>query len=288
MATDDSAPPAPPTPSLGIKKKNIALILLVLAAAWAFAFNTGSIWVLSIVGVLTLILLGIVIWAWRMLRKHKGLANLLQGAAGSAEGRKEALDKLSSGKDANSPVNLFARAQLMAADDGKGALRLIESIDLKAYPPELQDDVSLLKMQLYLADGRTADARKSADFINLDHPQRKQQRPIAASLVAEAWARTGKPKEALALIETIEPPAGKDGEAISLQLKVASIFARFASNQRGVARNELAALAKVDSNQLGRFILPQFRVHPELQQLARQALGATPQARPKMQQGRRR
>lgn len=284
MSTD--APPAPAQP--GFKKKNLILIAVAVVAAWAFAIQTGSIWVMGVVGVLTLALLGVVVWALRMLRKHKGLANLLQGAATSAEGRKEALEKLAAGKDADSPVNLFARAQLMAADDPKAALDLIESRELKGFPPEIQDDVALLKLQLYLSSGRTAEARKNADFINLDHPQRKPQRPIAASLVAEAWARTGKPKEALSLLDTIAVPDGKDADGIAKQMKVASIFARFAGGQRGVARNELAALAKEDANQLGRFILPQFKVHPELQQLARQALGATPAARPKMQQGRRR
>ena len=140
------------------------------------------------------------------------------------------------------------------------------------------NDVALLKTQLYLGLGRTADARKTADTMNLDNPDRKEIRPMAASIVAEAWARTGKPKEALALLDTIEPPK-KDSQQIGMQVRVARIFARFAANQRGPARSELQALADEDVNHLGRFLMPQFRVHPELQKLARRVLEQHPQAR---------
>jgi hypothetical protein len=114
--------------------------------------------------------------------------------------------------------------------------------------------------------------------MNLDNPQRKEVRALAASIVAEAWARAGKPKEALALLETIELPK-KDAEQIGLQIRVARIFGRFAANQRGPARSELAALADEDPNQLARFVLPQFRVHPELQKLARSVFEQHPSAR---------
>jgi hypothetical protein len=114
--------------------------------------------------------------------------------------------------------------------------------------------------------------------MNLENPQRKEVRPLAASIVAEAWARAGKPKEALALLDTIELPK-KDGEQIGLQVRVARVFAKFAANQRGPARAELAALADEDPNQLGRFVMPQFRVHPELQKLARSVFEQHPSAR---------
>jgi ferredoxin len=70
----------------------------------------------------------------------------------------------------------------------------------------MQDDVALLKTQLLLSFGRTADARKCADSMNLDNPARKEVRALAASIVAEAWARTGKSKDALALLDSIEVP----------------------------------------------------------------------------------
>jgi hypothetical protein len=251
---------------------------ITVAIAWAFAINTGNRYVYAVVGVLTAVLIGVLIWAMRTIRKHRDTVSLLQGSIASPEARREALAKLSSGKDANTPTNVFARAQLMAGDEPQAALDLLASIELKNYPPAMQDDVSLLRTQLHLRLGRTNDARKAADLMNLDNPQRKEIRSLAASIVAEAWARTGKPKEALALLETIELPK-KDAEQIALQIKVARIFARFAANQRGPARAELVALADEDLNQLGRFIQPQFRVHPELQKLARAVIEGHPAAR---------
>jgi hypothetical protein len=274
----DAAPQPPQAPVTGIPRKTWLWIGGITIAVWAFAINTGSTVMLIVVGALTLLLVGVLLYALRTIRKHRSTVSLLQGAIASPEARKEALAKLSEGKDAGTPTNVFARAQLMAQDEPQAALKLLESVELKNYHPSMQDDVSLLQTQLYLRLGRTGDARRAADQMNLDNPQRKEIRPLAASIVAEAWARAGKPKEALALLETIELPK-KDAEQIALQVRVARIFARFAANQRGPARTELAALAQEDPNQLGRFVLPQFRVHPELQKLARSVFEQHPAAR---------
>jgi hypothetical protein len=273
-ATD--APPAPP--QVGIPRKTLYWIGGITAAIWAFAISTGSTVFMIIVGILTALLAFVLIRAYLFINKQKKVVGLLQGATASPEARRDALSKLEAGKDAGSPTNVFARAQLTASDDPKAALDLISTIALKDYPPAMQDDVSLLKTQLFLGMGRTADARKSADTINLDNPERKQARPLAASIIAEAWARTGKPKEALALMESIELPQ-KDGDQIAMQIRVARVFARFAANQRKQAETELVSLADDDINQIGRFLDPRFRVHPELQKLARRVLERNPQAR---------
>lgn len=275
-ATESTEPPAPP--QVGIPRKTLYWIGGITAVIWAFAISTGSTVFMIIVGALTALLAFVLIRAFLFINKQKKVVGLLQGATGSPEARRDALAKLEAGKDANAPVNVFARAQLMAADDPKAALEVINKIALKDYPPAMQDDVSLLKTQLYLGLGRTADARKSADTINLDNPERKQARALTASIVAEAWARTGKPKEALSLMESIEIPA-KDGEQIAMQMRVAKVFARFAANQRKQAETELVSLADDDINQMGRFLDPRFRVHPELQKLARRVLERNPQAR---------
>ena len=273
---DADAPPAPP--QIGFPKKTLFWIAGVTVALWAFAIMTGSMIFMIILGVLTAVLAFVLFRAFAFIRKQRGVVDILQNAQQSPEARKDALAKLESGKDANSPTNVFARAQLMAADDPKAALQVLDKVGLKEYPPGMQDDVSLLRTQLFLGMGRTADARKAADTINLDNPERKAARPLAASIVAEAWARTGKPKEALALLDSMELPA-KDKEQIAIQAKVARVFARFAANQRSMARNELTALADEDINYLGRFLDPRFRVHPELQKLARQVLETNPSAR---------
>lgn len=276
-ADADAGPPAVPDVMAGMKKRLI-IIGVITALVWAFAINTGSTVFLIIVGVLTALLLAVLLWAWGQIRKQKRMMGLLQGATTSKEARADALAKLSSDKDAKNPTTLFARAQLLAADDPKAALALLEPVELKQFPAQMQDDVSLLKVQLYLGNGRTQDARKAADTMNLDNPSRKEARPLAASIVAEAWARTGKPKEALALLDSIEYPK-KDREQIEMQAKVARVFARFAANQRQAAKKEMSELADIDINLLGRFVAPQFRVHPELQKLARQVFQNHPASR---------
>jgi hypothetical protein len=262
----------------GISKKRIIIIVAITAAAWAFAISTGSLVVQIIVGVLTVALIAILLLSFRMMRKQKRVVDLLQGSTASPEARKSALAKLGEGKDAGSPTNVFARAQLQAQDDPEAALRLLDTVELKQYPPTMQDDVSLLRVQLCLGLGRTQEARKSADLINLDNPSRAQMKAMGSAIVAEAWARTGKSKDALALIENIEYPK-ENREQIETQVRIARIFARFASNQRGAARNELNALANDNPDYLGRFILPQFKVHPELQKLARSVLQSHPSSR---------
>src|ERR1700712_823513 len=144
---------------------------IVVAAVWAFTIYTGSTVLLIIVSVLTAVLIGVLWWALRTIKKHRSTISLLQGATAPPEARQAALAKLSDGKDANSPTNVFARAQLLAADDPQAALKLLGSIELRNYHPSMQDDVSLLQTQLYLRMGRTADARKTADVMNLDNPQ---------------------------------------------------------------------------------------------------------------------
>lgn len=277
-----------PTPQqqIGFPKKTLYWIGGITAAIWAFAISTGSTIFMIVIGVLTLLLAFILLRAFLFIKKQKNVVGLLQGAATSPEKRKEALEKLQQAKDPNDPTNVFARSQLMAAEDPQGAIKLIEKVPLQKFPPAMQDDVALLKTQLYLSLGRTADARKNADTINLDNPERKQARPLAGSIVAEAWARTGKPKEALALLDSIELPK-KDGEQIAIQMQVARVFAKFAANQRKQAETELVALSDQDVNLLGRFLDPRFRVHPELQKLARRVLERNPAARRKIQVQRR-
>ena len=262
----------------GIKKKTLITIAVVTLAVWAFAVQTGSTILMIVVAVLTALLLGVVGWAFLQLRKQRGLIGLLRGAADSPEARREALAKLDAQKDAGEPVNVFARAQLLAADDPKAALKLLETVPMSKFHAAMQDDVSLLLAQLYLGVGRTQDARKAADTINVDNPERKEVRAMAAAIISEAWARTGKPKEALALLDTIELPK-KDAAQLATQIRVVRVFAKFAANQRGPARTELQQLADEDVNNLGRFLMPQFRVHPELQKLARAVLEQHPQAR---------
>jgi hypothetical protein len=272
------APEATAAPAGGFKKKNLITIAVVTVLVWAFAIQTGSVVLMSIVGVLTVVLIGVLIWVFRLLRKQRNLTSLLQGAVTSPEARREAIAKLAEGKDAGDVVNVFARAQLIAADDPAAALKMLEAIDPKKVAAQMQDDVAILQSQLYLHFGRPRDARPLADRINVDNPQRKDARTMIVGIVAEAWGRTGKHDQALALLETVDIDREKNVQQ-KVALMSARVFARFAAGKRVTAREDLNALAAIDVNHLGRFVMPQFKVHPELQKLARTVVEKNPAAR---------
>ncbi|MBL4634592.1 MAG: hypothetical protein JKY56_12005 [Kofleriaceae bacterium] len=265
----EQSQPASPTVDTGFKKKNIIVVGLVFAGLWTLAIASGSIIFMSVAGVLTLLAAGFGFWAWRMIRRHKKLAGVLQGAGDSPEARRKALAKLEADKNSGDLTNVIARAQLMASDEPAKALALLEPIDLKTVPAGTQDDFALLKSQLLLNFGRAKQARPLADMINVDNPQRKEVRPFMVAIVGETWARTGSAKEANTLLDTIKPAdiVGSDAAPILL---MARVYAQFAAGKKGLTRNALNELAAMDPNLLGRFIAPKSQVHPGLQRLARE------------------
>jgi tetratricopeptide (TPR) repeat protein len=267
-ATDGTAISTEGAPQqTGLQKKALVIVGFVLAGLWAIAIPSGSLVFQIIVGVLTAVVAGFLVWAVRMIRKQQSLAGMLQGAIKSPEARREALAKLEAAKDPNDVTNIFARAQLLAADEPDRALELLEAVERKRIPAQMQDDFGLLQSQLYLMAGKPREARPLVDLINVDSPQRKEQRAFVVAVVAEAWARTGKHTEALELLGTVE--TGKENAEIRAQLLVGDVFGRFASGKRKEARESLEKLAAIEPNYLGKFILPRFRVHPQLQTLAR-------------------
>ncbi len=265
-------------PASGFRAKNLIIIGLVTAVVWAVAIASESLIALIVVGVLTVLLAALLFWAWRMFSKQKSLANLLQGATASPEARREALAALDAQKDSKELTHVFARAQLVAADDPAAALAMLEPIDLKKVPPAMQDDFALLRAQLLLNFGRAKAARPLVDRINVDNPQRKEARGMMVAVVAETWARTGQPKEALELLDS-EDASSQENDQVRAQLLMARAFARFATGKKGAAREALRTLSSIDVNLLGRFLMPQFRVHPGLQRLAREIAQKHPDAR---------
>lgn len=269
-------------PQSGIRKKNLIIIGLVFAAFWALAVASGSYIVMGVVGVLTLIAAVFAFWAWRQIRRHNQLAGVMQRAGDSPEARRHALATLAADKNANDVTNVIARAQLLAADEPSQALAMLEPIELKSVPANMQDDFALLKSQLLLSFGRAKQARPLVDWVNLDNPQRKEMRPMMAAIVGETWARTGAAKEAHELLGSIDPQAAGDAGTLLL---IARVFASFAVGKKGLTRAGLDQLVSMDPNLLGRFLAPQSQVHPGLQRLAREAYERGGPRRQQKQQG---
>ena len=181
---------------------------------------------------------------------------------------------------------MVARAQLEAQDDPKKAIATLESLDLAKVPSTSQDDVRVLRAQLYLATGRLRDAANMADGINLGAAPNAAAKAMVSAIVGEAWARTGKADRALVILDELKIDDAEMGQAAILA-RMAKVFAAFHAGKKDRARKELEGLMKLDVNYLGRFVMPGGAVHLELQQLAKTVAMNHPDMRKQQRQAQR-
>jgi hypothetical protein len=268
--------PAAPPQMQGMQWRNVGIIGGAVALLWITALATNSKAFIIVVAVVTVVVAVALVWIYRWARKQRNLMELLQNANVSPEARREALARLKAAPDANKDVmNAIAQAQLQAQEDPDAALATLEGVDLKKVPTPMADDVRAFRAQLYLVKGRAREARDLADEIKPSNGATAEARGMLAATVAEAWARTGKHTEALDLLTTIKPEDPDFAQA-RVPLLYARIYASFASGKRDDVRRDMGALVKQDANLLGRFVMPQLKVHPELQKIAKEVLMRDP------------
>jgi tetratricopeptide (TPR) repeat protein len=255
--------------------KVLGLIGVALAVVWVIAGilqpNIGYVGFI-VAGVLTLVALGFLIWVWRLTRKSADIAAILKGAT-DKESRLAALEQLRArqspgGKDA---LNAIAQAQLVAQENPGEAIRILEAIDLKKAPAMVQDDVRANLAMFYLMQGRARDARELADEIRLDRQPQAKAKAMYAAVIAEAYARTGKPEEARKLLDTYDPSDKEFGQVAGMLLR-AQVYTFTATKKRGRAQKAMEQLLEVDPNMVAAFV--QKGQRPEVSRLARQVLGS--------------
>ncbi len=261
----------------GLQKRNLAILGGALVILWITAFASGSKIVVGIAVVLTLAVAGLLLWVWRWVTKQRAVLDIIKEGAGTKEGRAAAIAKLDA-QDAKGTdvVSQLAKAQLVAQDDPDGALEILERIDIAKAPSPIQDEVRAMRAQLYLVKDRPRDARELADQITIANAGEAQQRGMLAAVVAETWARTGKVKEAVDLLATIDPDLA-DFEKVRVPLLMARVFTAFADGKKDKVKKDLRALMGENINYLGRFANPKAKIHPELQKLAREVLQSNPE-----------
>ncbi len=251
-----------------------------LAVLWLIAGLVSpyvSFWGYVVAGVLTLAVLGLGLYIWRLMRKSSAIVDVLRGAT-DAEGRAAAIEAL---KDGDAMAKM-AQAQLVAQEDPKEAVAILESIDLKKAPKLVQNDIRAQLAMMYLLSNRAQDARPLADDIRLDAQAQPKQKAMYAAVIGEAFARTGKPQEAAKILEDYDPE-DPDYTEMKPLLYRAQVFTWLKMRKRGRARTAMMRLARHDANQLGAFL--QKGAHPEVKQLAREVLekeGLMPKPRMKM------
>lgn len=258
-------------------------MVAAVAAGWVFAVLLVpyvSYWGLVVMGALTAAVGGLFFYAWNLYQKQTRLLSILRGAT-DEEGRKNALAALSG--DEKDAMSALAKAQLVAREDPKAAIEILEKIDVAKAPTVAQDEVRAFLAQLYLFTGRIRDARDLTDQIKLDKAAVAKSRLLYAALQAEALARTGDAAEAKKILETYKPE-GPDAADVAPMLYRAQVYTFFATKNRGLAKKAMLALASGDPNLIAPFL--QKGTSPEMQAAAREVLsevGYQTKAKMKMQ-----
>lgn len=272
-APSRSAPSAIETPK--IKWNVIAQIVAVVVIVWVFAFLLVpyvGYWGVGAVAALTIALLAFGVYAWNLTRRQARLADILKEATTDEAGRKAALEKLAAAGDGDA-LNALARAQLLAREDPKQAIAILEAIPIHKADAIIQDDIRANLALLYLATGRLKDARAVADQVKPEAGPTAKQKVMYAAVVAEAKARTGDPRSAKQVLEGVPLDESDAADLLPLVAR-ARVFTYFGTKNRGLARKAMESLVAVDPNLLGPFLASkaQSPADLEMQKMAREVL----------------
>lgn len=253
-------------------------VWIVLGTIAAF---TPSPWNLIAIGfgvVLTGLAVAMLLWTLRQAKTASGVANILRDVQ-TDEDRKAALEKLSTDFKKGDTAAVFARAQLELQEDPKKALATLESIDLTKVMAPVADEARGQRAMIHLTQGDVGQARQLADNIDLSRHQDARTRAMLASVVAEAWARSGdakKANETLALYD----PEDATFEQIKPQLYRAMAYAAAHESDIPGIRKALRKLIGIDVRLLGGFMMK--KTHPLLQKEAKKMLEQSGQVPKKM------
>jgi hypothetical protein len=268
----------------GIKWKVVGAIAAGFVILWITALMmmpAVGYWGVGVMGVLTLAVLGLGLYVFRLTRKQREILDIMKAAQGE-EGRRGAIERLAEGSDKDA-MKALARAQLLAQEDPHKALEALEAIDIDKAPAVVQDEVRSQRAMMYLFMNRPKDARPLVDQIKIDRQSEAKIKAKYAAVVAETFARTGNPTEAKKLLEEYKADDPTWAAEVGPLLYRAQVYTYMATKNRGLAKKALDALIAVDPNMVAPFV--QKNVKPEMQKLAIQALadaGLAPRPQMKM------
>jgi hypothetical protein len=269
-----SKPAADPLASLSPKGLGLRIGVPVLIIC-IIGIGIGRAWSFIAAGVVTVAAAALVVWVLRFTKKSRAVAELVQGAQTPAA-RKEALAKLETDFKKGDTAAIFARAQLELHDDPRKALATLETIDLGKVMAPTADEARSQRAMIHLILGEPDRARQLVDPIDLSRHQQAKSRAMMASVMSEAWARTGQGKKALDTLNVFDP---EDAEYTDLkpQLYRAYAFAYAAVNDTKGIRRVLRKMVEINPQLLGGFLMK--KIHPLLEREAKEMLkrsGAMP------------
>jgi hypothetical protein len=201
-ARKKQAVPDPLSPE-NLKKLGVRLGIPV-ALGWVIAAVIGHWIAFALMGVITVAIAGVLVWALRYAQKSRAVVDILKGAD-TPEGRKEALQKLESGFKKDDAAAVFARAQLEMQEDPRSALKTLEQINLSKVMAHVADEARGQRAMIHLILGETDEARALVDGIDLSRHQDARSRATLTAIIGEAWARSGQAKRAIELLVKLDP-----------------------------------------------------------------------------------
>lgn len=252
----------PPADLSKIYLRGGALVVVVWIIAgivrhWAGFAAAG---VLTVAGIVALL------WLQRYMKKTQALGSILKGAD-SEEGRKAALERISTEFKKGDTQAVIAKAQLQMQDDPRAALATLEAVNLDKELGPVAGQIRAMRAMIHLTLGETAEARSLADKLDLGKQQEPKTRVMFAAVAAEAWARTGAGRKAVDTLDLFNPEADDMGE-LRAQLWRSRAFAYAAVNDtKGIARS-VKKLSEINPHLLGMFV-GQKKVHPLLEREAK-------------------
>lgn len=244
--------PADPLAAMNLKSLGIRIGIPALIA-WGIALAIPG-WIPKvIVGVLTLVIAGLALWAVRFAKRSRAVAQIVR-EADTAEARKEAIAKLDTDFKKDDSAAIFAKAQLQLQEDPRAALRTLETIKLdKVMSAVMADETRSQRAMIHLMLGETEEARALCDHIDMTRHKEPKSRAMMAAIVAEAWARTGQAKRAVELLETFDP-ADEAYADLRPQLYRARAFAYAWTNNMKSMKQALRSLSGLNPQFLSGFI----------------------------------
>ncbi len=264
-------------------KSTLSRVGLIILALWLLAAlvvgvsqTTGvRVAALSVAGVLTLLVVGVLVWTIRRTNKAREMATLLRGVE-TSEDRRAALERLEASGGKSDSTTLFAKAQLEMQEDPKKALGTLESIDLSRVAPQVADEARVQRAMIHLTLGQVGLARQLVDNVDIKRQQDLRSRAMMAAICGEAWARSGEPERA-GIVLSAYRETDESLAAVKPQLLRAEAYLYAHQAHLKDLRRVLRQMTKIDVRLLGGFL--QGKGHPLLMKEAKKMLeqsGAIP------------
>lgn len=243
--------PGDPLSTANLKKLGVRLGIPVLVL-WIGAFILNGPIPKIVVGVITVALAGLALWAMRFARRSRAVAEIVRDVD-SPEARKQALSRLDTDFKKDDTAAIFAKAQLLMQEDPRQALATLETIKLEKVMAPVADEARIQRAMLHLILGETDEARQLADGVDLSRHKETKTRAMMAAIIGEAWARSGQAKRAVEILETFDPEDDAFAELRPQLLRSRAFAYAWASNTKQM-KQTLRRLSQLNPQFLSGFI----------------------------------